>query len=71
LYRSSDEYVQNTRDESNEYIYNELICVYDKNDDDDDDDDVYDRDSTGDDVFQIFSVILSNISHNVFVVVFC
>ena len=43
----------------------------DKNDDDDDDDDdnVEDKDETGDDAFPIFSVILSNISHYVLIVV--
>ena len=42
----------------------------DKNDNDDDDDDnVDDKDGTGDDAFPIFSVILSNISLNVLIVV--
>ena len=63
------------------YVYNwkRWMCIYimnwyvynnDKNDNDDDDDDnVDDKDGTGDDTFPIFSVILSNISHNVLIVV--
>jgi hypothetical protein len=54
----------------NVYITNRYVKNNDKNDNDDDDDDnVDDKDGTGDDAFPIFSVILSNISLNVLIVV--
>ena len=52
------------------YIMNWYVYNNNKNDNDDDDDDnVDDKDGTGDDAFPIFPVIISNISHNVLIVV--